>query len=336
MLPPAPFADGPAGRACILPATARGDVPTLSPSWWLRTAPLAAVELANKAETFGLFQSAAGSAANGPLAEGIRQAWNSGAFSALWTAEGLGHGFAASACHARWPRGGLLARLDARALPAGAWLPLHTGMGLALAERTLDGGGNLDVRLHRFEELCRTGSQPGYAMAAFEGLGFVARTLHSGRVSAIERILRARSAELSAYFWHGVGRGLYFSPLHAFPGGTLAALVRAGAEPPAAAARANAVAGVAWALSLVNLRHGEVLERIVELAAAGLGRPAREALAQGMGAALAAWAGWVHAGPAARGPGLPRVLGNPRIRRAFEEASANCRAGRVEEIFRYR
>ncbi len=335
MLPPAALRDGRAGRADALPAPPRDEGFSSALSGWLRLAPSAAVELANKAEIFGRFRAASAAAGSGgPLGERVRQARNLGAFPALWTVEGLGHGFAAAACRSGRRPGGLLADLAARAVPAGAWLPLHTGMGLALAERALDGEGNLGRRLHRFEELCLAGSRPGYAKTAFEGLGFVARTLHSRSIPAVDRALATRSAELASYFWHGIGRGLYFSPLHAFPGGTVAALARAGAEAPAAAARANAVAGVAWAFTLVNLRHREVLASLAELASAGLGRPAREAFAQGVGAALAIWAEWAGLpGPAFD---APWALGNPRVRRVFDDALARCRAGRVQEVFRCR
>lgn len=302
---------------------------------WLGLAPALACELAAKGEVFARFRLASAAAAEGgPLPRQLRQARGLGAFEALWTVEGVGHGLATAACRGGRLPEGLPASFAARAVPAGAWLPLHTGMGLALAERAID-GPDLAGSLRHFEELCRAGSRPGHALAAFEGLGFVAATLHARHIPAIDRALDARDPELALYFWHGVGRGLYFAPLHAFPGGTFAALARAGAEAPSPEARANAGAGLAWALTLVNLRHGDLVASVAEAATAGLDRPARRAFAQGVGAALAVWACWARAYGGARVE-APRALADPRVQRAFDDALARCRAGRVEEVFRYR
>ena len=188
-------------------------------------------------------------------------------WDALWLREGLGF---------RWSEAAQDAGRPARAtLPDGRWrLPLHTGMGLSGALRTLAPlalrGPSwtesaetpaLEEAVERFQALCRAGSSAGCESAALEALGLVARVLHPGRVAALDRLLREADPALREGFWHGVGRGLYFTPAGSLPRMRPAAhaLRRGRREAPDGAARRNAVAGVGWALALVNVRHPRVV-----------------------------------------------------------------------------
>ena len=300
-------------------------------------------ELGNKLEVFERFQftlaeiGAAGGASL-PLAEAVRRAAARGPFASVWITEGIGHALAETS-----PRRSLLSSIEAEGIPAEAWIPLHTGMGLSLAGRVLSAGAPDAPR--RFLDLCRDHSLPGYAKAAFEGLGFVARNLHSRAVPEIGRQLARNAPGLVGCFWHGVGRGLYFSPAYAAPGSTGAALAAAASEPPHEEGRRNAIAGLAWAITLVNLRHPEILEDFLM----GHTRQARQAagaaLADGISSAVAVWCdavgpGEVHlrafldhrpGGPAA-GETWRRLVVEP-CRRAMGRQPHLRTSRRLEELF---
>ena len=83
-----------------------------------------------------------------------------------------------------------------------------------------------------------------------------ARLQWARAVPALARALGETDGDLEARFWHGVGRGLYFLPA----GRPLARALR---EPPHALGRANAMAGLAWAITLICLPHPGVLDRFL-------------------------------------------------------------------------
>jgi hypothetical protein len=226
-----------------------------------------------------------------PLAAAVRSALALPAETGVWVTEGLGYAHAGRAwAAAGGPPRGLLIGDGAAGVPAGAEVPLHTGMGLFFAGRTLGGEappGAAELRRHA--ELCAGSSRPGLALAAFEGLGFLCRNLRPEAVGAVGRALADVDPGLVPYFWHGVGRGLYFAPAHALPGATPRALDRAWSEPPGEEARRNALAGAAWALALVNLRHPEVVAEALAGHPLLRRRSAAEAIADGVTSALLIW-----------------------------------------------
>src|SRR6185369_8249429 len=72
--------------------------------------------------------------------------------------------------------------------------------------------------------------------------------------------LERKDENLRDYFWHGGGRGIYFTATNLLPDGhTGRALGMISAEPPHESGRRNALAGLAWAMTLVNFRHPEIL-----------------------------------------------------------------------------
>lgn len=297
-------------------------------------------ELRNKLEVFELFRYAdavlglpGGAAA--PLAERVARAGRLDPYAALWVTEGVGYSLAEQTATA----GGLLRGLAASGVPARAWLPLHTGMGLSLAgraHRQFDLRGSPAQGLRWFADLCAESSMPGYGMAAFEALGFVSRNLHPESVAAIDRELS--SAELS-YFWHGVGRGLLFSPARAFPGSSSQAIEEAQGV-PCAVRRRQAVAGVAWALTLVNVRHRGILDVLLARCRRRLSATGAEAFANGVCSALAIWsdASGGSTSPAELCRSLPRgLLEDDNVKRVcretFERHRRLKRDGRLEELF---
>ena len=142
---------------------------------------------------------------------------------------------------------------------------LHTGLGLALAESVLhemnEKSEDRALLVEKFAGLCRQYSQPGYAGVVFEALGLVARTLFPGLVVEIDRCLSTQATRL-AYFWHGVGRGIYFAPENVSPrrSAPWKALTLCLQETSHELARQNAMAGLAWAITIINMNTPEVMQ----------------------------------------------------------------------------
>lgn len=315
-------------------------------------------ELQNKLEVFERFQYTladigASPGAPLPLPEAVRRAAVMEPWARLWVVEGIGHACAEAAWRGPDPPRALLASLDAEDIPAKAWIPLHTGMGLSLASRILrervHGGSpaDLSAALRLLLDLCARCSAPGYARAAFEGLGFVARNLYSFTVPAIDRQLARLAPELRACFWHGVGRGLYFSPAGFLPGATGSAMTRAMAEPPYDEGRLNAVSGAVWALTLVNLRHPEIVSSFLDRHPRLCRPPTDGALMDGFSSAAALWCdaagtdGWLGAFLRYR-PDNPRAaevwrrLVEEPCRRAIRRCAGLRRSRRLDDLFLYR
>ncbi len=315
-------------------------------------------EVGNKLEVFELFQftlAEIGAPASEPLslALAVRRATALDLFRRLWVLEGIGHAFAESAWNGPHPPRSLATCFDAR-YPAGVLVPLHVGAGVACAGRllgALNGSSppqEMRAALRALIRLCAESALPGYAGLMFEGSGFAACHLCSRAVPEIDRQLAALAPDLVGSFWHGLGRGLYFSPFRFLPGSAGPALAAAQSQPPHREGRLNAIHGAAWALALVNLRHGEVLDaflagpgRIEDAAGAG-------ALAHGIASAAAIWS--IVAG--AQDPHLAAFLRHrpahpaaadtwdrlvaPLCRRAVERSADLRRSRRLEELFRYR
>jgi hypothetical protein len=149
---------------------------------------------------------------------------------------------------------------------------LHAGIGLSFAQHLLENvtpqTPSAEVRevVRRFIALCHQNSRPGYVGAALESLGLVTRVFHpQALVPVIDGELAQLDEEAQAYFWHGVGRAIYFSPTYFLPVGRSPwqALEMAHGEAPHELGRLNAIAGLAWAVTLVNMLQPEVMEAVV-------------------------------------------------------------------------
>jgi hypothetical protein len=252
------------------------------------------LELANKLEAFEHFQQAPDRVAltpgtGLPLEEQLRRASALGAYRSVWATEGLGYARAQSAWAAGPPRR-LLADDRLASLPARAIVPLHTGAALSFAGRLLDDSQDRSAGgLGSWLALWADNARPGYRDLVIEALGLVARNLYPHRVWRLGELLRANAPGLDEYFWHGVGRGLYFAPTHAMPwsGAIGRAFDKAWREPPHEAGRRNATAGLAWALTLVNVRNPEVLASVLWRHGGEIG--STEAFADGVAAAVLIW-----------------------------------------------
>ena len=107
-------------------------------------------------------------------------------------------------------------------------------------------------------------------------------------VLSVDRQLAAIDPDLVGYFWHGVGRAVLF-PLNALPcaRSSWRAVEMAQGEAPHALGRLNALAGLVWAVTLVNIRHPEILEAFLQQHAHALS--ANDACANGVSSALMIW-----------------------------------------------
>jgi hypothetical protein len=203
-------------------------------------------------------------------------------FPRLWATEGLGNYYGDRALERS---GGidpvaLLTDTAAAALPPWTLTMLHAGIGMSFAKDVLaklePASPPLAVRagITRFVSLCRNSSRPGYAGAALESLGLATRTLYPNLITMIDKEIPAVDPAIQGYFWHGAGRAMYFDPMNMLPSvnAPWRAIKRLEKEAPHPLAFNNALSGLAWALTVVNMRDPKVMETFLrhhaELAAA--------------------------------------------------------------------
>jgi hypothetical protein len=174
------------------------------------------------------------------------------AYDRVWVTEGVGYAW-----------GGR----PTPPLPSRSLIPLHAGVGLSVARRLLQQPSvrsSPDMVPLLFDR-CARASMPGYDRVAVEAIGLAVRNLHPELAPAFDGVLTRSDSALRACFWHGVGRGAYF----AISSWRSAA---AGPQPlddlrrsaPDEQAAVNAIAGYAWAATLVNLPTPDVLGRHAE------------------------------------------------------------------------
>ena len=221
-------------------------------------------EFRNKAVAFELFANVdtvleLKPGHNYSAAELIDRALRLDPFESAWAVEGVGHYLAE-----RYEDG--RQRLFGSEVSSRWQVPLHVGMGLSFANRILSrlaaNPSSQQVReaVGGFIRLCRCNSQPGCEPVAHEALGLVTRNVYSHLVRPVARQLAGIDPEIEEYFWHGVGRGLYFLPANAMPA-SCAPWIAVNAterEAPHESARRNMLAGLVWAITLVNLRYPEI------------------------------------------------------------------------------
>jgi hypothetical protein len=216
-------------------------------------------------------------------------------YMAVWVTEGIGHYFAKVQSKRGHIPHNLLMEVALDSLPDRSLIVLHAGMGLSFAEEELrrlpDRKSGADIRrmIRRLVELCEVNSRPGYKHITFEALGLVTRTLFPQLMSDLDREIKDMDLDLLALFWHGVGRGLYFLPIHFIPqsGSGSRAMEMALNEPPHRIGRLNAVAGLAWPLTLVNIRHPYIMENFLKDSQHLLA--ASDAFSQGVSTAVMTW-----------------------------------------------
>jgi hypothetical protein len=202
-----------------------------------------------------------------PLSDLVNRAYSMPSFEALWAVEGLGHYYADLYWQVKGVPEGLLLEKQA-AVPAKSLLMLHAGLGLAFADRLLGNltseASNEQIRsaVEYFLALCRNNCRTGYLGAAIESLGLVTRDFYPDFVQRVDRQLRHAGPEFLGYYWHGVGRALYFSRQYFLP---VLRSVWNGVDNEAhnAPDRLSAMAGLSWGVTMVNLRQPAIVENAV-------------------------------------------------------------------------
>ena len=198
----------------------------------------------------------------------VAGAYALGAYPDLWAVEGLGHDYTMTF----WRRGGaisgILTDVPLEMLPAKSLTMMHAGLGLAFAQQLMNTitpySPADDIRrvLGEFVGLVDANSRPGYEGAAYESLGLVTRFWHTQMVGVVDERLGEVAPRASSYFWHGVGRSLYFLPLYFVPG-LLSPWLAVEREAPHELAYLNMTAGLAWATTIVNVRQPEIMENFL-------------------------------------------------------------------------
>ena len=230
-------------------------------------------ELRNKLEVFALvanLSSILKLPANQviPLPELVQKAYALSPFSALWAVEGVGHYYTDTYWTQKGIPHSLLSEANAH-VPKESLLMLHAGMGLAFASRLLD-TLSLDAPsvtqtraiLQQFVSLCQDNARPGYVGAAIESLGLVTRDFYPELLEVVNQQFVEVGPELAGFFWHGVGRALYFSREYFLP---VLSTVWEGIDEEVQNCpdRESAMAGLAWAVTLVNMRQPAVMEHVL-------------------------------------------------------------------------
>jgi hypothetical protein len=202
------------------------------------------------------------------LARLVDEAYALGAYPDLWAVEGLGHLYALTFWGKGRPIRGILRDERADVLPAKSLTMMHAGIGLGFAQQlmnTITPYSHADeIRrvVGEFVTLVDDNSRRGYEGAAYESLGLVTRFWHSQMVGVVEPHLREVAPRAVGYFWHGVGRSLYFLPLYFVPG-LLSPWLAVEREAPHELALLNMIAGLTWATTIVNVRQPEILENLL-------------------------------------------------------------------------
>src|SRR6185312_12473036 len=314
-------------------------------------------EAQNKLEAFRLFAYVdrelgfPGSRPN--LSFMVRRARTLPPWRMIFALEGVAHYYASGASSDN-PLAGMLAGPE---LPESAMVAMHSGMGTAVAGSVLARLGpnpsNAELRrgIEAFFDTCRENSRPGWFVNAIEAMGLAVRTLNPPMLMRASAVIGEIDAEAQRFYWHGVGRSLYFVPSNFI---TVAnsherALRAAIDEAPTFEARCNTVAGLAWAVTLVNVQHPAVIENLVRVSPF-IRMPG--VIANGIISALMAWkhmvpettdlAPYLRPGsPAARASGLWNdIVAMPAVEafgRRFQELTAPYSAGRptIANLFEY-
>ena len=216
-------------------------------------------------------------------------------FETLWTLEGLGYRSAQQALKKK-PGGPFVLEVAAR-LPVRLQGIFHVGAAIVLAKDYLGRAAkdttvdSREVARSYFQACAGPSSQRLRGIAA-ESLGFVAATLFPKALQHTSDAVRQEGPGSIAFFWHGVGRGLYLQ----YP----PALSRLGRSWPLLRSVLNVLPGVedeakilegyGWALGLVNLRQPSVVRRRSDsFATRG---DETDALRCGLREALCCWFRW--------------------------------------------
>jgi hypothetical protein len=193
-------------------------------------------------------------------------------YSRVWATEGIGYYFAERQLARKETSRNLLSERQMRGVKRESLIALYAGLGLALANCLLakieheKSIAAVETALKKHLELCEANTRAGYTEVMHEALGLAAGNLYPHLLPVLDQELRRIDENLATYFWHGIGRGLYFAPSDALSicSSRWRGALLAQSEPPDESGRLNALAGWAWALTLVNIQHPEIVAAFIQ------------------------------------------------------------------------
>ncbi len=188
-------------------------------------------------------------------------------FASIWAMEGIGYFYTEKISAVTDLPDHLLISEVSYDLPEKSLIPLHAGMGLSLARNFLErirpetSFEKIVDLTGRYISLCRNNSRAGYSKIVFETLGLVCRNLYPHLILTVDRALENFDEDYTAYFWHGAGRAMYFSPCGILPvfDERRSSILATQDEPPHERGKLNALAGWLFAMTLVNIRQPEII-----------------------------------------------------------------------------
>jgi hypothetical protein len=219
------------------------------------------------------------------LTEMLHRTHRLGPFFSVWATEGVGHYYAYQFATNGPSSHSIMS--NAINVPAENLIPLHTGMGLALAEVSLNRHSAPEALADEFVQLCRRNSRHEYSPAAVEALGLVVRNLRPEFIAPLDQLFSSGHDDLRAYFWHGIGRGHYFAVINSLPWNAPGQGFEMCLQAPHELGKLNALSGFAWAMTLVNLRHPEIIASWLDRYGTII---TSDAVANGISSALQVWA----------------------------------------------
>jgi hypothetical protein len=237
----------------------------------------AMLDFGNKREIFELVPSVSGllhlppPGTYVPLTELVARAYSLEPFPALWAVEGLGKYYADTFWQGNAVPQKVLTDESVKDLPPKSLTMLHAGIGMSFASHLLktvtphSRVSEIRKVLEEFVTLCKENSREGYTGCALESLGLATRTFYPEMVPIVDRQLLEIDRDVVGYFWHGVGRAIYFNPGLLLPvcGSPWQGIELCWREARHEVALLNAIAGMAWAVTLVNMRSPEVMEHLL-------------------------------------------------------------------------
>jgi hypothetical protein len=224
-----------------------------------------------------------------PIEEAVKKIQALEPENRVWALEGVGYIYAERALKQKETPEGILQNIN---LPHWSSGGLHSGMGMVFANRFLQNfkdQNSLSISfktIERYLALVRENSLPSCAGIPLDSLGFIARLMFPEQVPLIDKRLQKMEKNLAAYFWHGVGRALFFLPGNMWPGRSFPwrAVEMAPTEAPHEFGYLNILSGLAWPLTLVNLREPRITENVLKYHRERLSK--NEAFSNGVSSAI--------------------------------------------------
>lgn len=235
------------------------------------------------------------------LTKVVEDSYALGEYPALWAVEGSGHWYGDHSFEQKETPQGILQGDNIKGVPDKSFTMLNAGIGMAFAQHWMKKVNHLspvsDIQksLRQITALCRENATPGFEGAALESLGlitqngqFYSETRPASMVRIVARELKnIEDQEAFEFFWHGVGRAHYFLPINFLPGygsiGHAVQMIRQ-ATGDDETAWLNAVAGLAWGVTMVNIRHPKILANYLKSHGDEIGED--DALANGVGSSI--------------------------------------------------